>query len=321
MKTNTHVSRRTFLAATTVVTVLSVLISACTNEGSGRKKLLPIPDKLVVLTHDDRSNSWIRFVAPLLKEYGFNATFYVTEGLGYQQNEDYWITWDELKQIHDMGFEIGNHTATHAHMPWLTKEENMAELESLELACEEHGIPKPVSMGYPAGLHSPIAVEAVDEMGYLFARRGEFPEHTFNPSVENFLGPPVYDPQADHPLLIPVTFEWASTYPAGSPSDFSGTGGGGYNATLEEFIEAVKLARNGKIAVLCFHGVPDYYPHCSTKPEDYAKCMQYLHDEGYMVISVRDLVKYVDPRNRSDDPYEAINKRLEQIEAGTETQN
>jgi len=94
MKSNNHVSRKAFLAATTVAAGIILLLSACTNAGSGQEKLLPIPDKLVVLTHDDRSNSWIRFVAPLLKEYGFGATFYVTEGLGYEQNEDYWITWD-----------------------------------------------------------------------------------------------------------------------------------------------------------------------------------------------------------------------------------
>ncbi len=95
---------------------------------------------------------------------------------------------------------------------------------------------------------------------------------------------------------------------------------GGYDATLEDFIEAVELARDGKIAVLCFHGVPDYYPHASTRPEDYAECMKYLHDEGYTVIALRDLAKYVDPENRPEDPYEPIQKRIAQIEAGAAAQ-
>ena len=320
MKSNIQVSRKAFLAVMTIAAVIIILVSACTNAGSGQKKLLPIPDKLVVLTHDDRSKSWIQFVAPLLKEYGFNATFFVTGGLGYQESEEHWITWDELKQIHDMGFEIGNHTANHAHMSGLSKEENMAELESLGLACREHGIPEPVTMAYPAGQHSPAAVEAVDAMGYPFARRGMSPEYSSSPSVENFLGP-VYDPQLDHPLLIPATLMWGSKYEAGSPSDWGNQGiSGGYDATLEDFIEAVELARDGKIAVLCFHGVPDYYPHASTRPEDYAECMKYLHDEGYTVIALRDLAKYVDPENRPEDPYEPIQKRIAQIEAGAAAQ-
>jgi peptidoglycan/xylan/chitin deacetylase (PgdA/CDA1 family) len=315
MKSHKHFSRKAILAVTTVVAGIILVLSACTNTGSGdQKKLSPIPDKLVVLTHDDRSKSWIQFVAPLLKEYGFNATFFVTEGLGYQQSEEHWITWDELKQIHEMGFEIGNHTKTHAHMSGLSKEGNIAELEALAQACREHGIPEPVTMAYPAGQHSPAAVEAVDAMGYPFSRRGLGPEYISSHRIENFRGP-VYDPQVDHPLMIPATFSWGSKFEAGSPSDFSGTGGGGYDATFQDFVEAVKLARDGKIVVLCFHGVPDYYPHASTRPEDYAECMKYLHDEGYTVIALRDLAKYVDPNIRSEDPYEAINMRLEQMEA------
>lgn len=39
----------------------------------------PIPDRLVVLTFDDASASHATFVAPLLKKFGFTATFFVCE--------------------------------------------------------------------------------------------------------------------------------------------------------------------------------------------------------------------------------------------------
>ena len=48
--------------------------------------------------------------------------------------------------------------------------------------------------------------------------------------------------------------------------------------------------------------------------------MKYLHDEGYKVIAVRDLAKYVDPLNRPNDPYEPIQKRLESMEAAAVAQ-
>ena len=73
-------------------------------------KLLPIPDKLVVLTFDDANKSDRTFVADILKQYGFGATFYVTEGLGFLKNKDHYTTWKEIRELHDMGFEIGNHT-------------------------------------------------------------------------------------------------------------------------------------------------------------------------------------------------------------------
>ena len=42
--------------------------------------LEPIPDKLVVLTFDDASKSHFTVARPVLRKYGFGATFFVTEG-------------------------------------------------------------------------------------------------------------------------------------------------------------------------------------------------------------------------------------------------
>ena len=39
----------------------------------------PIPDRVVVLTFDDAVVSHATHVAPLLRQYGFGATFYVVE--------------------------------------------------------------------------------------------------------------------------------------------------------------------------------------------------------------------------------------------------
>ena len=72
---------------------------------------LPIPDKTVVLTFDDAVKSHRTFVAPLLKELGFRATFFVTHRwMGEPEN---FMTWQEIAELHQMGFEIGNHTWTH----------------------------------------------------------------------------------------------------------------------------------------------------------------------------------------------------------------
>eukprot|EP01043_Picozoa_sp_COSAG02_P020050 COSAG02_NODE_980_length_15492_cov_12.941727_8_plen_62_part_00 len=38
-----------------------------------------LPEKLVVLTFDDGSISQLRNAAPLLKQLGFGATFFITE--------------------------------------------------------------------------------------------------------------------------------------------------------------------------------------------------------------------------------------------------
>jgi peptidoglycan/xylan/chitin deacetylase (PgdA/CDA1 family) len=73
---------------------------------------LPIPDKTVVLTFDDAVKSHRTFVAPLLKEAGFRATFFVCHR--WMDDAKNFMTWQEIADLHQMGFEIGNHSWTHA---------------------------------------------------------------------------------------------------------------------------------------------------------------------------------------------------------------
>ena len=122
----------------------ATLLCACGTTGStGSTGLLPIPDKLVVLTIDDGNKSDATFVGPLLKEYGFGASFYKTEGLGYPEDpgRERYSSWEEVRGLHDSGFEIGNHTGSHANVTKISKDEIHAELEAIERRCDEYGIP------------------------------------------------------------------------------------------------------------------------------------------------------------------------------------
>ena len=94
--------------------------------------LLPIPDKLVVLTFDDCNKSDRSFVADVVKEHGFGATFYVTEGLGFLRNKKHYTTWEEIVELDRMGFEIGNHTRSHPNVTRLSAEQVTDEIEHIE---------------------------------------------------------------------------------------------------------------------------------------------------------------------------------------------
>src|SRR6187455_3239380 len=75
--------------------------------------LEPVPEKLVVLTFDDSVASQFTQVRPLLKRHGFGATFFITEGFSFRTNKQDYMTWEQIRELHEDGFEIGNHTRDH----------------------------------------------------------------------------------------------------------------------------------------------------------------------------------------------------------------
>jgi peptidoglycan/xylan/chitin deacetylase (PgdA/CDA1 family) len=70
-------------------------------------------EKVVVLTFDDSSKSHFTIARPLLLKYGFGATFFITEGFDFTTNKKDYMDWEEIRQLHNDGFEIGNHTRDH----------------------------------------------------------------------------------------------------------------------------------------------------------------------------------------------------------------
>ena len=73
----------------------------------------PAPARLVVLTFDDSVKSHYTVARPVLKRYGFGATFFITEGFHFATDKASYMTWEEIRALHDDGFEIGNHTGDH----------------------------------------------------------------------------------------------------------------------------------------------------------------------------------------------------------------
>jgi peptidoglycan/xylan/chitin deacetylase (PgdA/CDA1 family) len=67
----------------------------------------------VVITFDDGSESDLLGAAPALKSAGFNATFYVVvDWLGRRG----WLSKLQLRELSEVGFEIGCHTKSHAYL-------------------------------------------------------------------------------------------------------------------------------------------------------------------------------------------------------------
>ena len=211
----------------------------------------PIPDKLVVLTFDDGPLSGYTVVAPMLKSFGFNGSFYVCDFDSFTTRKDWYMTWRQMKAMADDGFEIGNHSK--GHSPGL---DAMLDMEDALLA---NHVPKPTTIAWPLHQANVQSFPDLAANGYSFARGGH--NRPYRPTVDN-------------PYEIPSM--WCHD--------------------LEGFVKMVRQAAGGRIVTICYHGVPDMeHPGVSLDPAEFKVQMQYLKDNNYKVIALRDLAEYIDP--------------------------
>jgi peptidoglycan/xylan/chitin deacetylase (PgdA/CDA1 family) len=260
-------------------------------QASAGDKLEPIPDKLVVLTFDDSAKSHFTTVRPILKRYGFGATFFITEGFDFPTNKSDYMTWEEIAELHRDGFEIGNHTGNHASITEKNLADLQAQLEVINEQCAAHGIPRTVSFAYPGNSIAPEAIPVLKQAGIRFARRGGSPEYEYREG-RGF----AYEPGFDHPLLVPSAGDARPDW------------------TLENFIKAAEQARHGRIAVLQFHGIPDTaHSWVSTSAQRFDDYMNYLAKNGYTLIAMRDLAKYVDADVWPSNAQQIIEDRKESL--------
>ena len=89
---------------------LTLVLAAGVSTLQAGKRLKRVKGPIVVLTFDDATESQRSVVGPLLKKYGFGATFYVCEFPGFEDKTKY-MTWEQIRELSDMGFEIGTTAA------------------------------------------------------------------------------------------------------------------------------------------------------------------------------------------------------------------
>ncbi|MDX9946040.1 MAG: polysaccharide deacetylase family protein [Bacteroidales bacterium] len=254
--------------------VFTLILLSFTLSGCSQIIRKRIPDKLVVFTFDDATASQYSFVAPLLKEYGFGATFFVCEFPPNFSDTSRYMNWRQIKELDKMGFEIANHTRNHPNLPAISIDKVEYQLKYIDDKCDSIGIAKPLTFAYPGyGLDS-VIVDYLGKRGFIFARAG---------------GDRPYDPLADHPLLVP---SWAMT-----------------SKNKEQIMNAFTQAKDGKIVVLTIHGVPDIeHPWVDTPPELFREYLEFLRSHSYKVISLSDLAEYLN----TDEALKLIRPDVEQ---------
>lgn len=258
---------------TIIILTLSLLVCSLGNCQILKKQ---IPDNLVVLTFDDATASQYSIVAPLLKKFGYGATFFVCEFPTKLSDRSAYMNWEQIAELNKMGFEIANHTKTHIAAGKVSQTQFIEELNYIETKCDSLGIQKPSNFAYPGYSISVPAMENLLNKGYKFARAG---------------GNRAYDPLCDYPLLVP---SWATNID-----------------NKEQIMAAFNEAKNGKIVVLTIHGVPDIeHPWVNTPPALFKEYLQYLSEHNFKVIAIRDLNNYINVNEALEAIVPDLNKSL-----------
>jgi peptidoglycan/xylan/chitin deacetylase (PgdA/CDA1 family) len=278
-------------------------------------------DRVVIINFDDSYKSQYVRAKPILDKYGFKATFFaVCDWIGASDTgENTKMTWQDIAELQKEGFDIESHTMTHPYLHELSRSELNFELGQSRQCLQDHGLNATIfAYPYGDGSNSPKVVKQVSKYYDLARTDTDYPL-TFlhcdiwrgHPSNETdcraFLNSANNNKGK---LTIANRYSingWSHRHIEGDYSTDSRTCVGSCNyynnsQMLDGFISAVssqdKFNNNGSvraIPIIIYHTIvtfPDV--SYSDRPVDttislFAQEMQYLHDNGYRVLTMADL--------------------------------
>jgi peptidoglycan/xylan/chitin deacetylase (PgdA/CDA1 family) len=130
------------------------------------------------MTFDDGFGDAVRYGAPVLKHFGFAATFFVVAGL--IGGSSAWLAtergfelplagWEALSELRAAGFEIGSHAVSHPHLDRLSDEECRSELVEARTILQQRLGGAVEHLAYPFGHWNERVRLLASEAGYATA--------------------------------------------------------------------------------------------------------------------------------------------------------
>ena len=117
----------------------------------------------VAITFDDGCESDLLTAAPILRKLDFGATFYVTAGFLGRRG---YMSPPQLRELSNLGFEIGCHSMTHAYLSDLDDAELHREIIEAKLRLERITCKHVEHFSCPGGRYNRRVVQIVRDAGY-----------------------------------------------------------------------------------------------------------------------------------------------------------
>lgn len=125
----------------------------------------PLPPQPIIITFDDGYRDHYTNAFPILKKYGFTATFFVFTQVIDEYNVDF-LTWEMVKEMHQAGMEFGSHSYRHSDLTNRDVDFLVYEILGSKEAIEER-IGEPVRFFcYPSGRYDDQTMRVVDSANF-----------------------------------------------------------------------------------------------------------------------------------------------------------
>ena len=181
----------------------------------------PIPPRTVAITFDDTYGDNLA-AARVLQRHGLPATFFLTTGYVGTDRVYEWdrglprlpnLSWDDVRGLREMGFEVGSHSVTHPDLGRATLGQAREELVASKRALETR-LGQPVRwFAYPYGGVEhirPGVLPLVEEAGYegCLSGYGGFVEPGCDPRVLPRIGVPPFEGERHLDLYLSGSLDW-----------------------------------------------------------------------------------------------------------------
>lgn len=128
-------------------------------------KQLVLPPKPVIITLDDGYRDNYENAYPILREFGFEATFFIVSEF-IDRGIDRYMTWPMVEELAAAGMRIEVHSRTHIDLRERTREELVWQMLGPQETIAAHIGYTPRYFSYPSGRYDAAAVEMVEELGF-----------------------------------------------------------------------------------------------------------------------------------------------------------
>jgi peptidoglycan/xylan/chitin deacetylase (PgdA/CDA1 family) len=265
-------------------------------------------DKFVLLMFDRGYQSIFSTAKPIMDKFGFKASIFIA--CDYIENGD-GMNWNQVRQLYNDGYDIQSHGLEHTSLTDLKSEKEIQSVISGGKEClQKNGItPTAFQAPYNKGGEDPFIVETIGNYFNLgFTGHSELMFlncdgwENFGYDKENYYGTtdcgPYFSDGTPKPTNKFAMKEWSHDRAHDDINNEKNQDPHGIEVSYSLYLEFVRVINSqtkfnepGKINAIPIVGYHEISKddEIGTSPELFYLEMEYLHDNGFKVITIDDL--------------------------------